>query len=366
MRRLLSFRTVLGVVFIVSVGLSLDLVFSDFQARSLDLHVKTSVIIEDKDMFLSFSSSSAFYEAGQKASFYIDVVNRRDQTIRRIDYTVTVRALWYLGVEVFRMEGSSERQEKGGYKPGVWERLSIEKSLPELIPPGLYALELVAKPVGMDATGPATIIIYVRPSPSHLQCSMLVVIISGAALALSLTGGLIVRWATQLESRLRFPRVPLRFLRAPIMRAATHVTSARVELQRIEVETVRLIASFSIGQKFVFSGICLLMLAAFMLIGGLEAFASEIATLTYFALVIGVLNLIWDNILESRPKLRQISKKTPFYSRVLINLLAFSVLIYLSRPAISNISAAIYILILSFTAIYTIIREAKKKITDER
>jgi len=88
------------------------------------------------------------------------------------------------------------------------------------------------------------------------------------------------------------------------------------------------------------------------------------ATLTYFFLVIGVLNLVWDNLLELRPKLSQISKKTPFYSRVLINLLAFSVLIYLSRLAISNISAAIYILILTFTAIYTIMREARRKMTE--
>jgi len=356
MRRLLSFRPVLGVLFIVSVGVGLTLLLLDFQARSLDLHVKTSAIIEDNNMFLSFSSSSAFYEAGQKASFYIDIVNRRDQTIRRIDYTLTVRALWYLGIEVFRMEGSSERQEKGGYKPGVWERLSIEKTLPELIPPGLYALQLVAKPVGMEATNPATIIIYVGPSSSHLQFSLFAVIISGVALALNLTGDLIIRWARRLEGRLKF-------LEAPIMGIAAYVTSARAQIPRIRAETARLIASFSLGQKFVFSGICLLMLAAFMLIGGLEAFANEIATLTYFSLVIGVLNLVWDNILELRPKLSQISKKTPFYSRVLINLLAFSVLIYLSRPAISNISAAIYILILSFTAIYTIIREAKKKIT---
>jgi len=357
MRRLLGFRTVLGVLFIVSVGLSLALVFSDFQARSPNLNIKTSVIIEDKDMFLSFSSSSAFYEAGQKASFYIDAVNRRDQTIRRIDYTVTVRALWYLGIEVFRMEASSEREGRG-YRPGVWERLSIEKSLPTLIPPGLYALELVAKPIGMDATGPATIIICVSPSSSHLQSSVLAVIISGVALALSLTGGLVVRWVTKLGGHLKF-------LRALILGVATRVTSARAELQRIEVETVRLIARFSLGQKFVFSGICLLMPAAFMLIGGLEAFANEIATLTYFSLVIGVLNLVWESILGSRGKLSKISQKAPSYSRIFISLLAFGILIDLSRPAISNVSAAIYIIILTFTAIYTIMREVRRKISPE-
>jgi len=352
MRRLLSFRTVLGVLFIVSVGLSLTLLISGFQARSLNLNIKTSAIIEDNNMFLSFSSSSGFYDAGQKASFHIDVVNRRNETIQRIDYTVRVRALWYLDIEVFRMEGNSEREGRG-YRPGVWERLSIEKSLPGLIPPGLYALELVAKPVGMDPTAPATIIIYVRPSSSHLQFSMLAVIVSGVALGVSLTGGLITKWATQLKGRLES-------LRAPIMGIVTHLTSARAELQRIEAETIRLIASFSIGQKFVFSGICLLMLAAFMLIGGLEAFANEIATLTYFSLVIGVLNLIWDNISESRVKLLKTLQKSPSYSRTLISLLAFSILVYLSRPTVSNISAAIYILVLSFTAIYTIIRGGRK------
>jgi len=352
MRRLLSFRTVLGVLFILSVGLSVTLLISDFQARSPDLNVKTSTIIEDNNMSLSFSSSNAFYKAGEKASFYIDVVNRRDETIERMDYTVKVRALWYLGIEVFRTEESSKRKGQG-YRPGVWERLYIERSLPELVPPGLYALELVAKPVGMDATAPATITIYVRPSSSLLQSSILAVIISGIALALSLTAP-ITRCAMQLKGRLEF-------LKAPIMGIATYVTSARA--QRIEAETMRSIASFSIGQKFVFSGICLLMLAAFMLIGGLEAYANEIAILTYLSLVIGVSNLIWDNILESRVKLSKISRKAPSYSRIFISLLAFGILIDLSRPAISNISAATYLLILTFAAIYTIIREAKKKIT---
>jgi len=100
-----------------------------------------------------------------------------------------------------------------------------------------------------------------------------------------------------------------------------------------------------------------------MLIGGLEAFANEVAILTYLSLVIGVLNLIWENILESRVKLTKISQKALSYSRIFISLLAFGILIDPSRPAISNTSGAIYILTLLFTAIYTIIREAKKKIT---
>ena len=178
---------VLGALFIVSIGLNLTLLVSTFHAKSLSSDVKTSATIEDNNIILSFSSSSSFYEPGEKASFYIDVVNRRDQTIRRIDYTVTVRALWYLRIEVFQMEGSSEREGRG-YRPRVWERLSIKKTLPELIPPGLYALELIAKPVGMESTSPATIIIYLRPSSSHLQSSLLAVIILGLALALNLTG----------------------------------------------------------------------------------------------------------------------------------------------------------------------------------
>jgi len=304
----------------MSVVLCLTLIVSSFQASSPDLNVKTSTIIEDNNMFLSFSSSRPFYDTGQKASFFIDVVNRQDQVIRRIDYTLSVK---YLGIEVFRMEESSEREGRG-YRPGVWERLSMEKSLPELIPPGLYALEFFARPVGMDATGPATIVIYVRPSPSLLQSSVFAVIVSGVLLTLSLTAG------------------------APLMR-------------RIDEETIRLITNFSIGQKFAFSGICLLMLAAFMLMGGLEMFANEFATLTYFSLVIGVLNLFWDSISESRPRLLRTFPRTPFSSRTLISLLAFGILIYLSRPAISNPSATFYILILSLILVYTIMREAKKR-----
>jgi len=69
-----------------------------------------------------------------------------------------------------------------------------------------------------------------------------------------------------------------------------------------------------------------------------------------------------EKLLRRRARLFRSLPWITFPSRTLINLLAFSILIDLSRPAISNISAAIYILILTFTAIYTIIREARGKI----
>ncbi|MEM3381219.1 MAG: hypothetical protein QXQ11_03565 [Candidatus Bathyarchaeia archaeon] len=55
------------------------------------------------------------------------------------------------------------------------------------------------------------------------------------------------------------------------------------------------------GQRFIFSGICTLISAALTLTVGFEGLAETLVIITYFCLVLGVVNLIWEYRKEVKP-----------------------------------------------------------------
>jgi len=80
----------------------------------------------------------------------------------------------------------------------------------------------------------------------------------------------------------------------------------------------------------VFTGICVLIAAALALSLGLEQFANQLAILTYFALVIGVGNFIYENL-----EVKWLAKfKSRILSRAFLSLFIFNLLIYLSNMPI--------------------------------
>jgi hypothetical protein len=279
---------------------------------------------------LTFSSAKPSYMAGEKAVFYIDVLNLKDRPINRVDFSLKVKALSLFGVQAMRVDDYSTRT----FNPGKPERIFIERTMPTATPPGFFALELEAKPASMAPLPPATIIVYVEPSKVVFIAPLAVSIFSMAALCFS------VFIAYTSPEDLKRPLPSRRFKVG--FRLGRFTLSAGVELPAlrdptarslglltllIEDKTRETIGAFSIGQKFVFTGICVLVMAAFTLSMGLEQFANQLAILTYFALVIGVGNLIYENL-----EVKWLDKfKSQIPSRTFLSLFIFNLLIYLSN-----------------------------------
>ncbi|MBS7650742.1 MAG: hypothetical protein QXN62_07110 [Candidatus Bathyarchaeia archaeon] len=79
------------------------------------------------------------------------------------------------------------------------------------------------------------------------------------------------------------------------------------------------------GQRFIFSGICTLISAALTLTVGFEVLAETLVIITYFCLVLGVVNLICEYRKEVKPKFR-----LPYPLRLPLSLTILTLLIYFS------------------------------------
>ncbi|AIY89567.1 hypothetical protein [Geoglobus acetivorans] len=108
---------------------------------------------------------------------------------------------------------------------------------------------------------------------------------------------------------------------------------------RSTVSMYRHLKSLSTGQRFVMVAVILLMLAAVVLAFGNEADANRAAILSYFMLVVGVLNLLMEYVLnpdEDAPD--------PYSrSRMALSLVLLSVVIYFT-PEISGKYPRLYLL----------------------
>jgi len=155
------------------------------------------------------------------------------------------------------------------FKPGKLERIIVERSLPAFIPPGFFTLELSARPSILKSPPKASITICLKPSTSSMTTPLTVLIFSCA---------------------------------------------------------------ISIGQKFVFLGICVLMIAALQLIFALETFANDLAALAYFSLTIGAINLIWET---SKRKTTFLKFHLP--TRLILSLTILGLLTYVSNMILAMV-----------------------------
>jgi hypothetical protein len=193
--------------------------------------------------------------------------------------------------------------------PGNLERIIVERNLPELTPPGFYTLELTTKPSIMKASPKASITIFVRPSTF--------VIISFFTVLLLLIDCNILLSSPVLQSpafrKLALFAHSINIILIALRRLILSVTSISQGVLSPAFRKLALFArSISIGQKFVFLGICILTITSVALALGLERFAINSAIFFYFCLIIGVTNLLWEALrykitsLNLHPSLRMI------------------------------------------------------------
>ncbi|MGQ9544031.1 MAG: hypothetical protein ACUVTM_08160 [Candidatus Bathyarchaeia archaeon] len=315
-------------ILIISTPFTAIYTFSYVQYVLPGVRVAASSTVSSQGLTLSFSSDKPSYKAGERAIFYIDVLNLRDNMIRRIDFSLKVKALSLLGFQALEIEDYSTRN----FNPGRPERIVVERNIPMIAPPGFFTLNLEAKPASLKPLPTATITIHIEPSTISFIAHLTVSILSGVAFCSS-----IFMAHTSVEAL----RTPLPKRRVRINSQFGKFTfSAGVELPVLRDPKVRelgilmflidakirgTIGAFSIGQKFVFSGIWILMATALTFSAGLEQVAEQLAILAYFTLVIGVGNLMWENL-----KVKHLSELKSPALRSILSLLTFNGLIYLS------------------------------------
>jgi hypothetical protein len=302
------------VMFVLLLILGAVYAFSDFQASTSSSKVKILAFSNSKDMLMSFSSASTSYVAGERAVFYVDFLNLRDTPIRRIDFTLRVRALSFAGYQVLEMRSYSTRT----FMPRVVERITINTSFPIFTPSGFFVLELTAKPDLAEALPPAVITTYVDMSKYFLGFLVLSTIFSGSRYSL-------MRLSEHIE------RVGVKSLPSSLRKLGVLLIlfEKRLEDQEEQFASLGLrTGNLSIGQKFVFSGISLLIVAEVIRFFRMGDVTEQLGTLTFFALLIGIVNVIWENAERGRPPRFRLPPK----SRLIINLLVFVLLIYFSSP----------------------------------
>jgi hypothetical protein len=287
--------------------------FLYFQNSFSNIEEKTHEIVYSEDIIVAFSSLKPSYMPGETATFYIDILNRREFSISNINFSLSVRALSLYGVKIFSIEGRSERT----FAPGKFVRMqtypknAVEVALPELIFPGFYALELSTEPSILRAPPKASITIYVGPSALFMPYLGIVSSISGFVYVLLFIG-----------ARVDIGRLPKS---TAIRRLLLCAYLAEIKSQEITSALRKILINFSIGNKFILLGICSLIVAFLPLTLDLEEAANDLAILSYFSLTMGVVNIIWEAISKT------VNLKHGLSMREVLSLIVLAILISFSN-----------------------------------
>jgi len=327
-------------IFILSLALGLFYAFSYYMARSSVVEVRTVDSSRSENVFISCSAINTSYVAGGKAVFYLDVLNLGNRTIHRIDFTLRVTALSLFGFRILETNDYSTRT----YVKGNTERIVIERDLPTVTPSGFFALQLSAKPEGLDPLEPCELVIYVSRSNYFMNLLLLLLVSSGTFYGL--TKSAYVR------------RVGMESARPLYRMGASLLILIDLSMERAENKLIGVLSSFSIGQKFIFSAICILFLTAMSLTLRIQGLADQLGILAFFAISVGVVNLIWESFKEAKP----LESRLPFRLQPMTSLLLYTLLIYFSLPAVSIVFLVASVLAALLVAIYSLLRTRKDRI----
>lgn len=316
------------VVLVTSLVLTLVFAFSWRQAVFSSVVEKTSETVYSEDIILIFSSLKSSYMPGETATFYIDILNLREFPISRVDFSLNVKALSLFGLDVLFIEDYSTRT----FETGEFVRIIFERSLPAITPPGFFTLDLSARPSILKAPPKASITICVKPSTSIIVTPLTALASSSAIYTLLILG-----------AYLDVGKLP----KNPALRGlASFAYSSNIKSEEINGAFKKTYINFSVGQKFVFLGICALIIASFPLIIGLERFANDLAILAYFSLTTGVVNLLWETLKRKTTNL----KLNPSL-RLMLSLTILGLLTYLSNNLLNKILGIAILAFMSYMAI---------------
>ena len=321
---------VMGIVVMSTVFLVLY-AFSYCVASSSALRENPFRTVHDERITLGFSSEKGSYMPGENATFYIYISNREQVPIRRVDFSLSVRATSLFGVQVLSVADYSDR----GFEPGRLETIVVERYLPTLLPPGFFTLSLSAKAEGSDLPLEADIIIYVMPS----------ITVWGPPLVSLLAGGCLYVVLT-LGARARAGVMP----RYVVLRSAA-LLGSRIDMaeERFSSWVVRVYVGFSVGQKLVFLGICVLNLTLIPTTAHIESYANDLAVAAFLFLAVGVTNLVLEM------KIRAVGVDFHGAARMMLSLTVVGILTYSSNRIL-----AIAVLSFPFYMAVDVLRKSRK------
>lgn len=198
------------------------------------------VHVEDEEMKILIGLNKT-YKPGEAIRVDFFITNKQSRVVSEIDIRLDV---YYLGKKVFTYSHPSWRE----YTKGREVHIYYETNLPAITLPGTYTLKFYFSPEGQKPKSGETVI-EVVPTESW-YATVALIFLAFFTLALIIT----------------------------------------VHRERIG----EFYFNLSIGQRFVLLAIIFLIGAALLLAGGAESFANNLAVITYFCLVVGVANLLFE------------------------------------------------------------------------
>lgn len=350
-----STSILLFTIFTIIAILSFMNLFFHYQTA----YLTTSPDLEDayatvlgEDITITFFSNKTIYHPGEELEFYIDVTNRGEEFIPVIDFTLNAKYYSLFNIDVFTKTHYSDRGFEGN-KPErirVGERVDVGQRLPGIIPSGIYALELVATPENKDPTSPAKVKIYIVQD--QIIFLLFTFIFSVVPLAVFLILGIIYIISPPTASYI------VRSFIVPVLKRVPRVPSVKVNLSKVDASELKYaenVKILSIGETFVFIGICFLFFMAITLTTGLTHIAEKFAILLYYSLVIGVINSLWEHVSESKEE--NTPNRTPL--RMSVSLLFFSSLVYFSKTALGDLLAQTTIGFLLIISLFILLHNTK-------
>ena len=211
-----------------------------------------SAEVSDKHLDVIFYPQSNYLYPGETSTFHFEITNKGYGTANKTDIKLKVS---YYGNIVYERSEASIRE----YRKGKRVVITTEQKLPLVTPPGEYLMEFGFKLDNADERYAPTRLrykVYVQPSFYQLLFAFLGVLIFG-------------------YSFFYFKKVEI-------------ATNSLISLLRKEYK------HFTVGQRFLFIGICAIMITALLLMLGMESLANQVAIVAYYLLVMGIAN----NLLE--------------------------------------------------------------------
>ncbi len=242
-----------------------------------DKNFDNVVHIEDEEMKILIGLNKT-YKPGDSIRVDFFITNKKREVVNEVDIKLDV---YYLGKKVFTYSHPSWREFRQNKEVHIY----YETNLPAITLPGTYIFKFYFSPEGQK--------------PKSGEAVIEVVPTEG--------------WYTTVG----------------LISLAVFVILLLITVHREKIK--RYYFSLSIGQRFVLLAIIFLICAAIVLAGGAESIANKLAIITYFCLVVGVVNLLLEE--------KDVAKKIEDRAREGVGFLTISILMYLSEelPTIATL-----------------------------
>jgi hypothetical protein len=302
LEKALSISLILGLLILI-IALVIVIFFFIIEPPKLPSRAE----LADENLNIKFYSDQSYVHPGEISNFYFQIVNKRNETVKRIDINLKIS---YFGKTVYEKNGASIRD----FKHGEIVTISTNETVPIMTPPGDYLLQFYFRPENQGERH-LEYRLYVQPSAYQISLLLLLTIIFGLLI-----------YFIEIKKVFKL-----------------FITSSNFIKKNFEL--------FTAGQKVIFMGIVILILAASMLAFGLKSLVNEFAIIAYFLFVIGIVNNLLEYIKWGDPKVT--------YT---LSTYALSAVVYLSMNyGLSTIVGEVATTFSSFWAVSTFLQLSNKE-----